>query len=140
MPSINPSPEQLERFLKEIPADRPIVMLNLLRYREQANYPADFDAAPCSGEEAYQRYGAVAAERVASVGGRIVWSGSADLTLIGPADEEWDTVVLVEYPSTQAFAKMIAQPEYQAAAPHRTAALKDSRLVATASQLNALGQ
>ena len=138
MSSINPSAEQFERFLKTVPEDRPIVMLNLLRYREQAEYPAGFDAAPCSGEEAYQRYGAVAAERVASVGGRIIWAGSADLTVIGPEHEKWDTVVLVEYPSRQAFAQMIGQPEYQAAAPHRTAALADSRLIATAAQLNAL--
>jgi uncharacterized protein (DUF1330 family) len=131
MPSINPSASQLERFLEELPADRPVVMLNLLRYRDQADYPADFDAAPCSGAEAYQRYGAVAMGRVASVGGRIVWSGNARLTVIGPEAEDWDVVVLVEYPSKQAFAEMIGQPEYQAVAPHRTAALADSRLIAT---------
>jgi uncharacterized protein (DUF1330 family) len=114
-------------------------MLNLLRYREQAEYSDDFDAAPCSGEEAYQRYGAVAAQRIASVGGRVVWAGQAKLTLIGPDTEKWDTVVLVEYPSKQAFADMIGQPEYMAAAPHRVAALADSRLIATEATLNPLG-
>ena len=139
MPSVNPSAEQFARFLEQVPENRPIVMLNLLRYREQADYPADFDATPCSGEEAYQRYGVVAAARVASVGGRLIWAGRADCTVIGPEAETWDTVVLVEYPSKQAFAEMIGQPEYQAVSPHRTAALADSRLVATEAQANALG-
>jgi uncharacterized protein (DUF1330 family) len=138
MPSINPSAAQFGRFLAQVPADRPVVMLNLLRFRDRADYPADFAATSCSGVEAYQRYGAVAAQRVASVGGRVVWSGRADLTVIGPEAEAWDMVVLVEYPSKQAFAEMIGQPEYQAVAPHRTAALADSRLIATEAQTNPL--
>ena len=139
MASIVPSAEKFAAFMESPPVGRPVVMLNLLRYRERAEYPANFDAAPCSGEEAYQRYGAIAAQRIASVGGRVVWAGKADLTLIGPDDENWDTVVLVEYPSKQAFAEMIQQPEYMAVAPHRTAALADSRLVATEATLNPLG-
>lgn len=139
MASINPSGEQLKQFLERVPADEPIVMVNLLRYREKADYPDDFEATPCSGAEAYQRYGAVATHRVASVGGRVVWAGSAHHVVIGPEEEAWDHVVLVEYPSKQAFAAMIAQPEYQAASPHRTAALADSRLVATRAEANPLG-
>ena len=138
MPSILPSEEQLQAFVANAPKDEPIVMLNLLRYREKADYPEDFDATPCSGTEAYQRYGVVAAQRIATVGGRVLWMGKAQGTVIGPDDEAWDDVVLVEYPSPAAFAEMIAQPEYQAVAPHRTAALADSRLIANATLLNAL--
>ena len=140
MTSINPSQKQLQEFLERVPDDQPIVMLNLLRYRERAEYPPGFDASPCSGVEAYQRYGAVATQRVASVGGRVVWAGSAQATVIGPEDEQWDHVILVEYPSKQAFAAMIAQPEYQAASPHRTAALADSRLVANQVQAGPFGR
>jgi hypothetical protein len=57
--SVEPSPERLQAFLAE-PDDAPLVMVNLLRYRERAEYPAGAGAAPCSGREAYQRYGAVA--------------------------------------------------------------------------------
>ena len=98
---------------------------------ERAAYPDGFGAEPCSGREAYQRYAAVATGRIASVGGRLVWLGSAQHTLIGPEAERWDDAVLVEYPSRKAFLAMVSQPEYQAAAPHRTAALEDSRLIAT---------
>lgn len=139
MPSINPSAAQFEAFLARVPADVLVVMLNLLRFRELAKYPAGFDATPCSGQEAYSRYGAVAAQRIASVGGRLLWARSALTTVIGPEDEEWDSVVLVEYPSKQAFVEMLGQPEYQAVSPHRTAALADSRLVATDPQANPLG-
>lgn len=114
-------------------------MINLLRYAEQAGYPSDFDASPCSGREAYQRYGAVAQQTIASVGGRILWLGQVQALVIAPEGEAWDDAVLVEYPSRKAFIEMINQPEYQAAAPHRTAALADSRLIATAQVANFLG-
>jgi len=129
--SIDPTAEQLRAFLESGEDDTPIVMINLLRYRAQAAYPEGFDAEPCSGREAYQRYGAVATQRVASVGGRLIWLGSAQHTVIGPEAERWDDAVLVEYPSRKAFLTMVSQPEYQATVPHRSAALEDSRLIAT---------
>jgi uncharacterized protein (DUF1330 family) len=131
MPSIEPRPEQLERFLLEVTRAGPVVMINLLRYREHAKYPPDCDATACSGREAYQRYAAVAVNKVAGVGGRIVWVAAIKGALIGPEGEEWDDAALVEYPSRQAFVEMVSQPEYQAAAVHRTAALADSRLLVT---------
>lgn len=129
MTNVLPTGDQFRAFLAGFPEGEPVVMLNLLRFRERAEYPDDFDASPCSGAEAYQCYGAGAVPRIASVGGRIVWAGDAHPSVIGPTDETWDLVALIEYPSRQAFADMLAQPEYQAVVPHRTAALADSRLV-----------
>ncbi len=140
MSSIEPSPEKLQSFLESGSDDDPIVMINLLRYREQANYPEGFAAEPCSGREAYQRYGEVAIKTIAAVGGRMVWMGSVQATVIGPAGEEWDDAVLVEYPSRKAFLGMVAQADYLAAAPHRTAALEDSRLIATTQQAELFGR
>lgn len=137
MANIEPSPERLQALLHLEDDDGPLVMINLLRYREHAAYPPDFGAEPCSGREAYQRYGEVARQRVASVGGRPLWMGSVRLTVIAPEAEEWDDAVLVEYPSRKAFFEMITQPEYQAAVPHRTAALADSRLIATRAAFDA---
>ena len=131
MGSVEPSAQRLQEFIEGGEDDSPVVMINLLRYRAQAEYPEGFDAEPCSGREAYQRYGAVALGRVALAGGRVVWMGSAQATLIGPDTEQWDDAVLVEYPSRKAFMRMLSQPEYLAATPHRTAALEDSRLIAT---------
>jgi uncharacterized protein (DUF1330 family) len=126
---IHPEREAL-LALAELPDDEPVIMLNMLRFREHAAYPEGSTAAPCSGREAYTRYGAVAAEHVRAVGGHPVWMGLPQLTLIGPSDETWDQVLLVQYPSRKAFLTMASNPAYLACAEHRTAALADSRLVA----------
>lgn len=135
MASIEPTEAQLRAFLETPEPDEPVVMINLLRYREHAVYPEPapegLDTSPCSGRAAYGRYGAAAVERIASVGGRVRWLGAVWSALIGPEGERWDDAVLVEYPSRKAFLGMLNQPEYQAVVPHRTAALEDSRLLAT---------
>lgn len=129
MPSIDPTEEQMQRLVADAARPGAIVMINLLRYRERAGYADGFAASPCSGREAYQRYGAVAVGKVAAAGGRIAWMGGVAQAVIAPQGEAWDDALLVEYPSRAAFLAMIADPEYQAAAPHRTAALADSRLL-----------
>ncbi len=134
MASVNPSPDRLEKFLGSLEVGAPLVMINLLKYRDQADYPAGFDAAPCTGREAYQRYAAVALGKVTQVGGKPLWMGSVTGSLIAPDGEEWDEALLVQYPSRQAFLQMVAMPDYQAVAVHRTAALADSRLIATVTR------
>ncbi|WP_375434851.1 hypothetical protein [uncultured Hymenobacter sp.] len=48
--------ESLLAAARELPADQSVLMLNLVRYRAQADYGADSTEAPCSGREAYQDY------------------------------------------------------------------------------------
>lgn len=129
--SIDPDREQLSRVLKQVPQDTPIVMVNLLRFRDEAVYPDGHGAEPCSGAEAYHRYAQVAVKKIQEVGGKPLWAGSVQGSLIAPPDEEWDEVVLVQYPSIGAFMDMIREEEYQAAAVHRTAALENARLICT---------
>lgn len=131
MPSINPSREQLSAFAEDMPADTPILMLNLLRFHPQASYPADSAQEPCTGREAYARYSRTALNKVRGVGGEVQLLATAHATLIAPQDEHWDQVLLVRYPSPAAFLAMLADPEYQAATLHRNAALADSRLIGT---------
>jgi uncharacterized protein (DUF1330 family) len=129
MPSIDPSEAQLARLV-DLEDGKPIVMINLLRYRERAAYDSSADAEPCSGREAYERYGMCVLPLLARVGGRIRWRGDARVLVIGPADEHWDEVLLVEYPSRSAFVSMVVSDDYRAIMHHRTAALSDSRLIA----------
>lgn len=131
MPSLNPSRAQLAAFAERMPADTPILMLNLLRFNAQANYPAGSDETPCSGREAYARYSRTALAKVRGVGGDVERLANAHVALIAPDDEHWDQVLLVRYPSPAAFLAMLADPQYQAATVHRSAALADSRLIAT---------
>ena len=138
MRSVEPNPERFQSFASGAEPPAPLIMINLLRYREKAQYPADFHAAPCTGREAYQRYGEVAAKQVAAVGGRVLWAGQVTASVIAPDPEAWDDAVLVEYPTRAAFLKMLSEPAYQAVVPHRSAALMDSRLIATHTTISAL--
>ncbi|MNR51568.1 hypothetical protein D3C85_1712560 [compost metagenome] len=63
------------------------------------------------------------------VGGRVEVLAQARVALIAPPGEHWDEVLLVRYPSKEAFLSMLTDSEYQAATVHRTAALADSRLI-----------
>jgi len=132
--AIEPSEAQLQAFLAG-PEDGPIVMINLLRWRERAAYPEGSDASPCTGQEAYGRYSAGVLPLLAGVGGRIVWNGLVRNALIAPEGEAWDQAILVEYPSRQAFIEMTTSAAYRAIAIHRSAALADSRLIATSGTL-----
>lgn len=109
--------------------DDPLVMLNLLRFREQAQYAPDFEAEPCSGEQAYARYAEGALAAIGRVGGRPLWFGTVGEVVIGPAGEEWDQAFLIHYPSRAKFIEMTSDPSYLAIVPHRSAALADSRLI-----------
>jgi len=131
MASIEPSPEQLRALVAETNGDAPVVMINLLRYRERAAYAPGADYASCSGREAYGRYQVGVAPLLAEAGASVLWFGRARQTASGPDAERWDDAILVQYPSRQAFLAMVSRPAYQRIAPHRTAALADSRLIAT---------
>ena len=127
--TIEPTGEQIRVFTAYAAAIAPITMLNLLRYRAQADYSQHPHEAPCTGREAYARYAQAVGTCLAAVGARVVFAGAAAASLIGPADESWDDVLLVEYPSGQALLAMLGSPEYRAIGHHRHAALADSRLV-----------
>lgn len=130
MPSLNPSADQLKRFAEQMPAGEPILMLNLLRFYADAAYPVESGEQPCSGKEAYARYSRTALQKVRAAGGAVETMAYARMALIAPEHEEWDEVLLVRYPSPEAFLAMLADADYRAATVHRTAALADSRLIA----------
>lgn len=109
-----------------------IVMLNLLEFRDVADYTATPDLAPespISGKEAYRRYSIHTLPLLQAAGGSVVYSGTGGRYLIGPAEKTWDLVLLVRHRSVQAFMSFATDKEYLAGAGHRTAALKDSRLL-----------
>ncbi len=131
---INPTRENFKKMF-DLPLDRPIHMLNLLRFRPLAVY-AQGDpeaAAPAvSGWQAYERYSQEAGPIFARCGGRQVWVAKPELMLIGPGEEAWDLAFVAEYATAQGFIDMLRDPDYQRATRHRTAATADSRLLRTA--------
>ena len=127
---IDPSRENFEAF-KALPRDEPIHMLNLLQYREQAEYPAGHENADkgWTGREAYREYGRASGPVFQRVGGSIVWRGRFETVVTGPEAMHWDDGFIAAYPNADAFFEMIKDADYQAAVANRTAALLDSRLV-----------
>lgn len=125
---VDPEREQFEAF-KALPRNVPVMMLNLLRFRDRAAYD---DGRDCTGAEAYAAYGRESGPVFRRVGGEILWRGDPEVTLIGPPQERWDTIFVARYPSAAAFLEMVTDPDYRVAVKHRQAAVLDSRLIRTA--------
>jgi uncharacterized protein (DUF1330 family) len=129
--AINPTPEQI-KTLVDGPADTPVVMLNLLKFADRAS--GDAGEQGMSGRASYGKYGDGVRKLLEAKGGRVLWQGKADSVVIGSDADDWDTVILVEYPSRQAFLEMTSSKEYREVGKSRTSALADSRLIAMTEQ------
>ena len=129
---INPDRAQFDAF-KALDRDHPVEMLNLVRFRERAEYPSDHPLAgdTLTGAEAYAHYGRETAPILERIGGSILWRGRFESVLIGPQDEAWDACFIARYPTAHAVLAMIADPDYQKAVIHRTAGVLTSRLIRT---------
>ena len=138
MKTVTITREALREMVASLPPDQPITNLNLLRFRDVADYEEGGGFPPCSGREAYFGRYAVGVMPVATrLGARAIWSGAAMAHLVCPADERWDEILIMEYPTPDALLALFDDPEYQRHMIHRTAALEDSRLIAM--QANDLG-
>lgn len=104
----------------------PIHMLNLIRLRDQAEY---LDRRVSTGAEAFRCYSDMSASVFQQLGGKVVWRGGHELTMVGPQSEVWDIAFVAEYPSVESFLDMMRNPTYQEAMSHRQAGVLDSRLV-----------
>lgn len=131
-----------ERFLEVTPAAGAalfarniageVVMLNLLRFRDVADYSAHPDlmpAQPISGAEAYQKYIEHTLPFLKQSGGDLLFAGKGGEYLIGPQEARWDLVMLVRQKSLSDFLAFASNQAYLAGMGHRTAALEDSRLL-----------
>ena len=127
---LDPTRESFDAF-KALPRDVPINMLNLLRFHETAQYPADHAnvGKGWSGARAYQEYGTTSGPIFERVGGTIIWRGQMECMVIGPDDKQWDSSFIARYPNSGAFMEMVTDPEYQKAVINRQAAVLTSRLI-----------
>jgi uncharacterized protein (DUF1330 family) len=127
--AIYPTPTQIETLLAG-PPGRPVVMVNLLRFKPRADAPDE----GLSGEEAYRRYMEAMVPFVESKGGRIIWAGRVDSQVIGTGGEEFHMLGLVEYPSREAFVSIATDPHVAEIGVHRTAGLESQWLLATTEE------
>lgn len=116
---LEPTAEQFAALAAR-PADAPVVMVNLLKFRAQG------------GLESYQRYGREVAPHLERVGATVRYAGTAPAFVIGDGEKPWwDAVLIVEYPTPQAFIDMVTTHEYAKVHEHRAAALERGDLIAT---------
>ena len=109
-----------------------VVMLNLLRVRDLADYSANPELAPAtpiSGAEAFNRYIRHTRPFLRDSGGELMFLGRGTSWLIGPESKRWDLVMLVRQRSAQSFMAFAQHEAYLAGIGHRTAAVEDSRLL-----------
>ncbi len=116
--AIDPTPDDVKRFMTAPDDGRPVVMLNLLRFAD-------------GGAARYREYGAAVAPFLAAVGGEVVYAGDGGAALIAEDGQAWDAVLLVRYPDRAAFMRMVMNPDYQKITHLRTTALREAVLQPT---------
>lgn len=121
-----PTAEQIQELLAG-PADTPVVMVNLLRFKDRA----DAKDEGLAGVDAYKLYGEPMRRIVEERGGRFLWMGRVDSFVIGASDTPFDAVALVEYPSRRAFVEIVNDPRVREIGAHRAAGLEGQWLIAT---------
>jgi uncharacterized protein (DUF1330 family) len=103
--------------MKNLKVDGPIAMVNLLKFK------------PDGGREQYNKYIREAQPFLTKHGVRVTYIGDGYGETIGPPDEEWDCVLIAEYPNHQAYLDMTTEKSYPGDV--RAAALVDSRNIIT---------
>jgi uncharacterized protein (DUF1330 family) len=108
-----PDPEAMAAFAGRA-SEGPVYMLNLLEF------------LPDGGAERYAEYGTAVAPLLERAGGRPVFAGRPAESLMG--DGSWDMVLVVSYPTRQAFMDMVSSPEYREIEHLRSESLRRSEL------------
>ena len=113
-------------LLAALPDQGPVVMLNLVRFRERS-----LDGQG-SGRDAYDRYSRAVIGLIKARGGTVLWAGAVEGVALGVPDaQRWHYAVLVQYPSRAAFLDMMTSPAYADANRHRANGLADHLILAT---------
>ena len=131
--TIDPTADQV-RMLRDGPAEGPIVMVNMLKFKPRAEYPEDFEGkTDVSGREAYGRYQHAFTVKIAEVSqAEVLYEGPVQQVFIGEEntpETEWDRMLIVRYPDKKNFLAMMANEDYKKALVHRYAGLKRTVLL-----------
>ena len=98
------SRERLEQMMEPGP-DGPIYMVNLLSFKEHAEYE-DGRETDLTGREAYNLYGQAVSGLIQDYGGEIVFVGDVTFLSLGQVEDLWDEVAIAKYPNRGALLAM----------------------------------
>ena len=115
------SSERIKEMMEPGPKG-PIYMINLLKFKEHAEYEDGRDTQ-LTGYEAYQIYGKGVAELLPKYGGEVFFMGDVTFLSLGQVEELWDEVAIAKYPDRGSLVQMTSSEEWQALAVHRAAGL-----------------
>ncbi len=118
--ALRPNPIQLAEFV--LGDDDPILMVNLLKFKDKAEYE-DGRATNLTGREAYEIYVTETREHLANVGAELILGGEVNGLLLGEVEELWDAFGVARYPSRKAMIAMARNPAYIESEKHRAAGL-----------------
>jgi uncharacterized protein (DUF1330 family) len=118
--ALRPNPIQLAEFA--LGDDDPILMVNLLKFKDKAEYE-DGRATNLTGREAYEIYVTETREHLANVGAELILGGEVNRLLLGEIEELWDAFGVARYPSRKAMIAMARNPAYLESEKHRAAGL-----------------
>jgi hypothetical protein len=121
MNKVYPNKEQIKGFM-EPASEEPICMVNLLKFKEKAEYEDGRDT-DLTGREAYALYEEGVKKLLQEIGGGIGFKGDVERLALGEVEELWDVVGLAVWPSRGAMFKVMQSPEMQAISVHRSAGL-----------------
>ncbi|MEM7142148.1 MAG: hypothetical protein AAF548_14080 [Actinomycetota bacterium] len=99
--------------------DGPVWMLNLMKYKERADY-GDGESRGKTGREADDEYTPVGP--LAAIGAEIVYAAEVDATPLGDGTQ-WDRVGIVKYPTRKSFIDMQARDDFQKQHVHKEAGM-----------------
>jgi hypothetical protein len=102
--------------------DGPVWMVNLMKYREVADY-ADGRESAISGRDADDAYSPL--DSLAAVGAAPVFFGDVDQQLLGD-ETTWDRIGVVKYPTRKAFIDMQSLPSFQKSHHHKDAGMEST--------------
>ena len=118
---VYPNKEQIKGFMEPV-SEGPICMVNLLKFKEKAEYEDGRDT-DLTGREAYALYEEGVKKLLQEIGGGIGFKGDVERLALGEVEELWDVVGLAVWPSRGAMFKVMQSPEMQAISVHRSAGL-----------------
>ena len=118
---VYPNKEQIKGFMEPV-SEGPICMVNLLKFKEKAEYEDGRDT-DLTGREAYALYEEGVKKLLQDIGGGIGFEGDVERLALGEVEELWDVVALAVWPSRGAMFEVMQSPDMQAISVHRSAGL-----------------
>ena len=121
MNKVYPNKEQIKGFMEPV-SEGPICMVNLLKFKDKAEYEDGRDT-DLTGREAYALYEEGVKKLLQEIGGGVGFEGDVERLALGEVEELWDVVALAVWPSRGVMFEVMQSPDMQAISVHRSAGL-----------------